>query len=154
MWALTKGTANIMGLGAFNAVPLVLVTRNANVKTIVDFSEKDRIALPGVLNSTQAIVLQMAAEKLWGPGQHKRLDALTISRGHPDALAALLADGNEITAHFAAPPYDRMALAAPGVRRCCHRTTFTTARAPTVYRWPSRRFATPIPKPCGRWWRR
>ena len=116
MWALTKGTTNIMGLAAFNALPLVLVTSNPKVKTIADFTEKDRIALPGVLNSTQAIVLQMAAEQLWGPGNHKRLDALTVSRGHPDAFAALTS-GSEITAHFAAPPYDRMALAKPGIQR-------------------------------------
>jgi NitT/TauT family transport system substrate-binding protein len=116
MWALTKTTTNIMGVAAFNALPLVLVTSNPTVKTIADFTEKDRIALPGVLNSTQAIVLQMAAEKLWGPGNHKRLDALTVSRGHPDAFAALTS-GSEITAHFAAPPFDRMALAKPGIRR-------------------------------------
>ena len=117
LWARTRGTTNVLGLTAFNALPLVLVTRNPDVKTIADFTERDRIAVPGVLNSTQAIILQMAAEKLWGPGQHKRLDAWTISRGHPDALAALLAGASEITAHFAAPPYDRQALAAPGIRR-------------------------------------
>ena len=116
MCALTKGTTNVMGVAAFNALPLVLVSSNPAVKTIADFTEKDRIALPGVLNSTQAIVLQMAAEKLWGSGNHRRLDALTISRGHPDAFAALISR-SEITAHFAAPPYDRMALAKPGIQR-------------------------------------
>ena len=118
MWARTQGTANtIRGLAAFNALPLVLVTRNPNVKSVADFTEKDRIALPGVLNSTQAILLQMTAEKIWGVGNHKRLDSLTISRGHPDALAALLSGAGDITAHFAAPPFDRTALASPGVRR-------------------------------------
>ena len=117
LWARTKGTTNVLGLTAINALPLVLVTRNPAVKTIADFTERDRIALPGVLNSTQAILLQMTAEKLWGPGQHKRLDAWTISRGHPDALAALLSGASEITAHFAAPPFDRLALAQPGIRR-------------------------------------
>ncbi len=118
LWARTRGTPNaVLALGAFNAVPLVLVTRNPNVKTIADFTEKDRIAVPGVLNSTQALLLQMSAEKIWGPGNHKRLDSLTISRGHPDALAALLSGTGEITAHFAAPPYDRLALADPKVHR-------------------------------------
>ena len=117
LWARSRGTTNVLGIAAFNALPLVLVSRNPDVKTIADFTERDRIALPGVLNSTQAITLQMAAEKLWGPGQHKRLDAWTISRGHPDALAALLSGASEITAHFAAPPFDRQALAAPGIHR-------------------------------------
>ena len=117
LWARTLGTTNIKGIAAFNALPLVLVTRNPDVKSVADFTEKDRIALPGVLNSTQAILLQMTAEKIWGVGHHKRLDSLTVSRGHPDALAALLSGGSEITAHFAAPPFDRTALAAPGMRR-------------------------------------
>lgn len=117
LWARTQGTTNFKGIAAFNSLPLVLVTRNPDVKSVADFTEKDRIALPGVLNSTQAILLQMTAEKIWGVGQHKRLDSLTVSRGHPDALAALLSGGSEITAHFAAPPFDRTALAAPGIRR-------------------------------------
>lgn len=118
LWARTRGTPNaVLALGAFNAVPLVLVTRNPDVKSVADFTEKDRIALPGVLNSTQALLLQMTAEKIWGVGNHKKLDHLTISRGHPDALAALLSGTGEITAHFAAPPFDRTALADPRVRR-------------------------------------
>ena len=118
LWARTRGTPQaILALGAFNALPLVLVTRNPDVKTVADFTEKDKIAVPGVLNSTQALLLQMSAEKIWGVGNHKRLDALTISRGHPDALAALLSGVGDITAHFAAPPFDRTALAHPGVRR-------------------------------------
>ena len=118
LWARTRGTSNpVLALGAFNALPLVLVSRNPDVKTIADFTEKDRIAVPGVLNSTQALLLQMSAEKIWGPGNHKKLDALTISRGHPDALAALLSGASEITAHFAAPPFDRVALADPRIHR-------------------------------------
>jgi NitT/TauT family transport system substrate-binding protein len=117
LWEKTRGTLDVKGVGAFNAVPLVLVTANPNVKTIADFTEKDRIALPGVLNSTQAFVLQMAAEKAFGPGNHKKLDALTVSRGHPDALAALLQPNSEITGHFSAPPFVNVALEKPGIRK-------------------------------------
>lgn len=118
LWARTKGTGNeIKGVAAFNALPLVLVTRNPNVKTVSDFTDKDKIAVPGVLNSTQALILQMMAERTWGPGNHKKLDPLTISRGHPDALAALISGASEITAHFAAPPFDRYALEKPGIHR-------------------------------------
>lgn len=118
LWSRTHGSSNqIKALTAFNAAPLVLVTRNPDVKTVADFTDKDRIAVPGVLNSTQAIILQMQAEKIWGAGNHKKLDHLTISRGHPDALAALLSGASEITAHFAAPPFDRTALASPGIRK-------------------------------------
>ena len=117
LWEKTRGTLDVKGVGAFNALPLVLVTSNAKIKTIADFTDKDRIALPGVLNSTQAYVLQMAAEKAFGPGNHKKLDHLTISRGHPDALAALLQPGSEITAHFSAPPFSNVALDKPGITK-------------------------------------
>ena len=45
------------------------------MKTIKDFTEKDRIALPAVRVSIQAVVLQMAAEKVFGKGQEHKLDA-------------------------------------------------------------------------------
>lgn len=117
LWEKSRTTLGVKGVGAFNALPLVLVTSNTNVKTIADFTEKDRIAVPGVLNSTQAYVLQMAAEKAFGPGNHKKLDALTVSRGHPDAMAAMLQPNSEITAHFSAPPFSNIALEKPGVRK-------------------------------------
>jgi NitT/TauT family transport system substrate-binding protein len=59
---------------ALNSMPLYLNTINPNVKSIRDFSDKDRIALPAVKISIQAITLQMAAEKTFGPGQHGKLD--------------------------------------------------------------------------------
>ena len=118
LWEKSKGgSQEVRGVGAFNALPLVLVTSNPNVKTIADFTDKDRIAVPGVLNSTQAYVLQMAAEKAFGAGHHRKLDTLTISRGHPDAMAAMLQPGSEITAHFSAPPFSNIALAKPGIRK-------------------------------------
>ena len=56
-------------------MPLYLNTINPNVKTIKDFTEKDRIALPAVRVSMQAVILQMAAEKVFGEGQEHKLDA-------------------------------------------------------------------------------
>ena len=48
------------------------------MKTIKDFTEKDKIALPAVKVSVQAVTLQMAAEKAFGEGQQDKLDALTV----------------------------------------------------------------------------
>jgi NitT/TauT family transport system substrate-binding protein len=44
---------------------MVLYTINPNVKTIADFTENDRIAVPSVRISFNAMMLEMAAEKLW-----------------------------------------------------------------------------------------
>ena len=44
---------------------MVLYTINPNVRTIADFTDKDRIAVPSVRISFNAMMPEMAAEKLW-----------------------------------------------------------------------------------------
>jgi len=111
LWAKTRG--GYKGLGASGASPMVLVTRNPGVHSINDLTEKDRIAVPAVKTSTQAIVLAMAAEKAFG--NHAKFDALTVARSHPDAMVALLDKRSEIDSHFSLPPYLYKELASPGV---------------------------------------
>lgn len=113
LWDRTGGSYK--GLGASGAMPMELVTRNPDVHTIKDFTDKDRIAVPAVKVSTQAILLEMAAEQTWGKGQYARLDPLTVTRAHPDAVAALLDKNSEIDSHFSLPPYLEIELAVPGV---------------------------------------
>src|SRR5207302_11102414 len=63
MWDKTRGGMNIRGMMAMNRQPAYLTTRNPSIKSVRDFSENDRIALPAVKVSVQAIMLQMIAEK-------------------------------------------------------------------------------------------
>ena len=105
LWGKTRGSLKIRGLAALGNMPIWLNTSNPAVKTIADFSSKDRIALPGVKVSIQAVVLQMAARQAFGPGQEYRLDPLTMTMGHPDAEAALLSGRSEVSAHFGSAPY-------------------------------------------------
>ena len=105
IWGKTRTNLGVKGVCALNAMPLYLNTINPNVKTIKDFTDKDRIALPAVKVSIQAITLQIAAEKAFGPGQHGKLDPLTASLGHPDGLAAMMSGKSEITGHFTSAPF-------------------------------------------------
>ncbi|MSP87481.1 MAG: ABC transporter substrate-binding protein [Alphaproteobacteria bacterium] len=105
IWDKTRGNANVRGIGCFDATSLYLNTVNPAVKSIKDFTDKDRIALPAVKVSIQAVTLQMACEAAFGPGQHGKLDHLTVSMAHPDATAAMLSGRSEITAHFSSPPF-------------------------------------------------
>ena len=50
-------------------------------------------------------MLEMAAAKRWGMDQYDRLDPLTVSLGHPDALIAMLSGKSEVTAHFCVAPF-------------------------------------------------
>lgn len=115
LWSKTKGKFT-RALFSYGHMPITLVSRNPAVKTLADFTDKDRIAVPAVKVSIQAMYLQMAAERTWGPEARHRLDPLTIGRGHPDAMAALLG-GTEINAHFAPPPFNYIELRDPRVHR-------------------------------------
>jgi NitT/TauT family transport system substrate-binding protein len=105
IWAKTRSNLRVKGVAALNAMPIWLTTSNSAVKSIRDFTDKDRIALPAIKVSIQAVVLQMAAEQAFGKGQADRLDAITVAMGHPDAYAALMAGKTEIDAHFGSAPY-------------------------------------------------
>src|SRR5688572_16641959 len=104
LWDRTKGRQNVNGEAALGNFPYYLVSNNPAVKTIADFSEKDRIALPAVGVSVQARVLQLASAKLWGDKEFARLDKISVAVPHPDAAAAIIKGGTEITAHFGNPP--------------------------------------------------
>ncbi len=116
-WDQTAGETAVKGITALSAMPLFLNTRNPKVRTVADFSEADRIALPAVKTSTQAVLLQMAAARAFGASAYGRLDRLTVSMAHPDALRALLTEGAAVTAHFASPPFQYQELARGGVRK-------------------------------------
>jgi sulfonate transport system substrate-binding protein len=116
LWDKTVGTAQeVRALSAVQSMPFVLVTRNPAVRSIADFGDGDRIALPAVKISAQAVALEMAAAKLWGFEAYDRLDALTVTLPHPDAVTALLAGNSPITSHYAVSPFQYYELANPAL---------------------------------------
>ncbi len=116
IWARTHGSANaVKGVAAFSSQPFLLNTRNSNVRSIADFSDKDKIAVPAVKVSVQAVTLQMAAAKQWGREQFARLDPLTVGMSPPDATVALLSDSSEISSVFSVPPFQYQQLEKPGI---------------------------------------
>lgn len=116
IWDKTKGIFDVHGVAALGSMPFYLNTSNPNVKTVADFSDKDKIALPAVEVSIQAVVLQMAAAKAFGKENYKKLDSLTVAMKHPDAMAALLS-GTEVTAHFANSPFQEQELQNAKIHR-------------------------------------
>ena len=117
LWARTKGTANeVKGISALASMPITLSTKNPNVKSIRDFTDKDRIAVPSVNVSFQAMLLQMAAAKEWGTDSSKKLDHLTVGLGQMDAVAAMAQPNHEVNSDFATPPFLYIEREMPGVR--------------------------------------
>jgi NitT/TauT family transport system substrate-binding protein len=146
MWARTRGNLDVRAVAAINSMPLFLNTRNPGVKTIKDFTEKDKIALPAVKVSIQAVTLQMAAEQAFGAGQQNRLDALTVSMAHPDGQAALLSNASEVTAHFSSPPFQYQQLAKPGIHTVLN--SYDVLGGPTTFNlvWTTAKFHDENPK--------
>lgn len=116
LWDKTRGTAlEVKGICPLSTQPFLLNTRSEAVKTIADFGDKDRIALPAVKVSVQAVVLQMAAAKAFGEKNFSRLDPLTVSMPPPDSTIALMSGSGTITAVFSVPPFQSQQLQQPAI---------------------------------------
>ena len=103
LWDRTRG--GVKGIVACSAQPMMLISRDANIKSLRDIGPNDKIAVPTVKISTQAIVLQIAAAEMFGADQWSKLDANTVQLGHPDAYAALSNSQHEVRNHFSIPPF-------------------------------------------------
>lgn len=112
LWDRSKGKQNVKAVAALGSLPNYLLSSNPNVKTIKDFGDKDRIAVPAAGTSFQSRVLQIETAKVFGKDNYKRFDTLSVSLAHPDATAALIAGGSEINAHFSSAPFYYQALEA------------------------------------------
>jgi NitT/TauT family transport system substrate-binding protein len=113
----TRGTANeVRGLLGLNAAPLLLLVRDPAIKSLRDFKDNHRIALPAVKVSNQAIILQMAAAKEFGEAKWGALDHLTVSMSHPDATAAMIGGKSEIVANFSSPPFQYRQMKNPDIK--------------------------------------
>jgi NitT/TauT family transport system substrate-binding protein len=117
MWAKTRRGLAVKGVASLGSMPNFLTTSNPKVHGLADLTEADRIALPAVKVGYQPVVLQMAAEQLFGPGNETRLDSLTVSMPHPDAAIALLSHAGTIDAHFTSSPFQERELADPAIHR-------------------------------------
>lgn len=111
------GMSVIRALGAVAQRPYVLVTRNPAIRTIRDFGQADRIAVPALKLSGPAVMLDMAAAREWGIEHVDRLAALAIAMPDDSAASALIAGKGAVTAHFSQTPYVDRELAEPAIRR-------------------------------------
>lgn len=119
LWSKARGIprSEVIGVSAISGGAMWLNTNKPNIHTLRDFTDKDRIALPGIKTSFAAIALEMAVAKEFGMDQYARLDPLTVGMPHPDAAIALLGGKSEITAHMASPPFSNQEVADPKIHR-------------------------------------
>ena len=116
LWSKTKSNVGVKGVAAMTSYPLYFVTRNPELKSLKELSGKDKIAVPSVKISTQALMLQMAAADLFGQANYQKFDELTVSLAHPDAMVALTNGTGGVNAHFATSPFYEAEMKLPGAR--------------------------------------
>ena len=103
LWDRTRG--GVKGIVATSAQPMTLISRDANIKSLKDFGPNDKIAVPTVKVSTQAIVLQIAADKAFGADQSSKLDANTVQTRPSRRLCGDDQPQHEVRNHFSIPPF-------------------------------------------------
>ncbi len=117
VWDRTHGRQNVKAVASLGSLPNYLLSNRAEVKTLQDLSEKDRIAVPAAGVGFQSRTLQIETAKLYGNADFQRFDRISVSLPHPDATVALTRGGSEITAHFSSPPFQYQALESPNVHK-------------------------------------
>jgi NitT/TauT family transport system substrate-binding protein len=129
IWDRTRTSIGVKAVSAMASNNIWLNTRNKDINSIKDFTEKDRIAVPGLKVATQALMLHYLAAKTWGLKNYTQLDHITVSLAHPDAMAAVLNPISEINTHFATSPFHEIEAKA-GVKTVI--TAFEIMGGPTT----------------------
>jgi NitT/TauT family transport system substrate-binding protein len=144
VWGKTNG--QIKSVSGMAGVPFRMLTRNPKVQSIKDFGPDDRIAVPTIRASMQAMMMGIALEQAFGPGQHGRLDSNQVQIGHPEALSALLNPNHEINTHFSIPPYQDIEMKSPLVHSVLVSTDVLGGPATISNCWATQKFvdANPI----------
>lgn len=147
IWSRTQGSANeVKAIAAKNSAPILLLTREPRIKTIADFTEKDKIAMPAAKVSGAAIILQMATQQMFGKGTEHKYDNLHVTMSTPDATIALLSGGGEINNHFSEPPFQYQALKKPGIRSILKSYEVLGGRTTYNLLWTTTKFHDENPK--------
>lgn len=140
LWAKGRGLVDARGIAAYGSLPGKLVSLNPNVHGFNDLTAADRIAVPAPRASIQAILLDMMAEKTWGPGQLDRIDRLMVGLSHPDAMIAMLSGKSEVNAHFSSSPFYDQELKRPGAHVVLDKTDIFPGPLTHGMLWTTRRF--------------
>lgn len=147
LWAKTQGTAQeVKGISALSSQPFLLNTRSPRIKSIRDFVDTDRIALPAVKVSVQAVTLEMAAAQAFGKANYAKLDPLTVSLSPPDATIGLLSGGGTFESVFSVPPFQTQQLENPAVHTVLNSFDVLGGSHSFTVAWTSRKFHDANPK--------
>lgn len=142
IWSRTRGSAaEVRAVSALVTLPYVLNTNNPAIKTIDDLAKCNKIAVPSVKVSAQAVSIQKAAAAVYGIKEFARYDGSTVSMSPPDSTLALLSGSTDVSCNFAVPPYMQQQLQNPSIHTVLNSfeiwgkpNTFTTVYMSSKFR--------------------
>lgn len=117
VWDRTISNFKVQAVAALNSSPIYILTNKPSIKSLADFGPGDKIAVPSIRVSFQALALMKASEKQFGSGQADKLSDLTVAMQHPDALAALISPSSPISAYVSSSPFQEAALQRPNITK-------------------------------------
>ncbi|SEI21989.1 ABC transporter substrate-binding protein [Pseudomonas asplenii] len=88
-WEKTRKSLDVRALCGLVAGDNGFFVNDPAIRSLADFKPDDKIAVSSP-SGQQALLLQMAAEREFGPDQIHRLDRLMVSLPHPDATSSLI----------------------------------------------------------------
>lgn len=131
LWDRAKGRMDIVGVGSISSQPMYLNTNDKNIKSIDDFSAKDRIGVTAIKISIPAITMQMYARAKYGEAETFKFDTSTVAIKHPDGVVALVTRSGGVTAHYTSPPFHQREIKDPGIKTV--QTTYDVMGGPTTF---------------------
>jgi NitT/TauT family transport system substrate-binding protein len=146
LWDRTLSNVKVRGVAALSSMPNLLVSADPRIKTLKDFTSKDRISMAGAGSSVQTVYLEMAVSKIWGIKNYKKLSSLMVNLPHPEGLKAVLSGEGAIRSIFTSPPYQYMALEHPGVHVVLNSYDIMGGPNTFLMVWATDKFRTANPK--------
>jgi NitT/TauT family transport system substrate-binding protein len=141
------GDSQLLGVAALSAVPYELFTVDADLRSLKDLDRgRDKIGVPSVKVSVPAIYLQMAAEQLFGPGNHGVLDQYTVSLAQPDGVISLLSGGTTVNSYLFSPPFSQQVEGKPKIHKVWSSNELFESPATALVTWTTVKFHRENPK--------
>ena len=147
-WDKTRnaGAKSMRGIAALSAMPYELLTDQPNIKSLADFTAKDRIGLPAVKVSVPAVMLEIAAERLFGEGQQDRLNSMTVGLAQPEGATALLTHNGIVDGYAFAAPFIQQLQDKPDIHKVWSSNDVFGTPTTALSAWTTTAFRTDNPK--------
>ena len=146
LWDKTSGAQKVRGIMAFSQANMFLLSSDPRIKTIRDFTDKDRIAMTDVKSTTYSMLLQMAVAKEYGWDQRTKYDNISVAMSNNDAMASLVSGKMEVKSHMTILPHSSMELASGKAHIILSSRDILSVPYTTVVSFATERFRKENPK--------